>query len=57
MDPCDNMNWFPENQCNDPCATMNCCTTTDLCEQIDINQEPKIGSDGFKVWLDVANFM
>lgn len=66
-DPYDDMDWFPENQCDDVCPSacqtacpmlrpLNCCTTADLCKQIGIVQEPKIGKDGFQVWLDVANF-
>lgn len=59
IDPYDDMDWFPEIQCYDACpaySTLNCCTTTDLCGQIGIDQEPRIGKDGFQVWLDVSNF-
>lgn len=72
MDQCGDMDWWPENdywqqsqcmprnQCYDACSpaytTMGCCTNEDLCEEIGIDQEPKIGKDGFQVWLDVANF-
>lgn len=64
-DPYDDMDWFaenpefPVNQCYDPrtmCNTINCCPTTDLCEEIGIDQEPKIGNDGFTVSLDVSQF-
>lgn len=56
----DGMDWWPDSQYNTALnptfATLNCCTTSNLCEQIGIDQEPKIGRDGFQVWLDVANF-
>lgn len=59
-DPYGGMDWFPQNEGNDPCApnccTMNCCI--DPCEEyIDINQDPKDDESGFQVWLDVANFL
>lgn len=57
------MEWLPDNQYyydtfSPAYATFGCCSTNNnsLCEQIGIDQEPKIGKDGFQVWLDVSNF-
>lgn len=60
MEVYDGMDWWPESQYNDACnpsfGALNCCSTSNLCEQIGIDQEPKIGKDGFQVWLDVSTF-